>query len=264
MDSFLERYQRGECERVWLELQALGERVREEPVYSDALAVARETMRRVRYNCALLRERLQMVGYKFGYDWAPPILVARVLDEPPALGTPLADIQERLQALEQAGAVFPLSLRAFYEIVGSINFVGVCSPAVDRFEFGDDAVDEDDDEDMLDEELDPLYIKGLDEVLVPEIFQRWSREDRIPYSLVISYDAASKYFLSDLDNRNSFLVEIPCHSADVHLIGEDGYGPTFVSYLRYNLQRGGLPGTPQYPGLGQKALAYVTRDLLPL
>ena len=149
MDSFLERYQRGECERVWLELQALGKRVREEPVYSDALAVARETMRRARHNCILLHERLQTIGYKFGYDWAPPILVARVLDEPPVLGTPLADIQERLEALEQAGAVLPLSLRAFYEIVGAINFVGVCSPAMDRFELGDEAVDEYDDEEWL-------------------------------------------------------------------------------------------------------------------
>jgi hypothetical protein len=44
--SYLERYLTGEHEQVWAELVALGAAVRDEPLYSDALAVARETMRR--------------------------------------------------------------------------------------------------------------------------------------------------------------------------------------------------------------------------
>jgi len=36
--SYLERYLAGEHEQVWAELVALGPAVREEPVYSDALA----------------------------------------------------------------------------------------------------------------------------------------------------------------------------------------------------------------------------------
>jgi hypothetical protein len=39
---YLERYMAGEYERVWDELVALGAEVREEPLYSDALAVARD------------------------------------------------------------------------------------------------------------------------------------------------------------------------------------------------------------------------------
>jgi hypothetical protein len=39
--TFLERYLTGEYEQVWAELEALGEAVREEPLYSDALTVAR-------------------------------------------------------------------------------------------------------------------------------------------------------------------------------------------------------------------------------
>ena len=45
MTSFLERYQQGACEEVWADLLALGEQVYTEPLYTDALAVARETMR---------------------------------------------------------------------------------------------------------------------------------------------------------------------------------------------------------------------------
>jgi len=46
--SYLERYTNGEYEQVWDDLLALGAKVREGQVYPDALAVARETMRRVR------------------------------------------------------------------------------------------------------------------------------------------------------------------------------------------------------------------------
>jgi hypothetical protein len=60
--SYLERYQAGEHEQVWAELYALGTAVREEPLYGDALAVARETMRRARYNIETLIPRLQTLG----------------------------------------------------------------------------------------------------------------------------------------------------------------------------------------------------------
>lgn len=52
--GYLARYVASEHEQVWAELQSLGAAVREEPVYTDALAVARETMRRVRHNIEML------------------------------------------------------------------------------------------------------------------------------------------------------------------------------------------------------------------
>jgi len=54
MATYLERYLNGEYEQVWSELIALGEQVRQEPIYSDAYAVAEEAMRRVRVNIELL------------------------------------------------------------------------------------------------------------------------------------------------------------------------------------------------------------------
>jgi hypothetical protein len=54
MASYLARYLDGEHEQVWAELVALGAAVRDEPLYSDAWAIACETMRRVRHNIELL------------------------------------------------------------------------------------------------------------------------------------------------------------------------------------------------------------------
>jgi hypothetical protein len=48
LSNYYDRYQRGERVQVWSDLIALGEAVRQEPVYSDAVAVARETMTRAR------------------------------------------------------------------------------------------------------------------------------------------------------------------------------------------------------------------------
>src|SRR5690348_10308173 len=66
---YLERYLAGAHEQVWDELTALGAVVRQESLYRDALAVARETMRRVRHNIETLIPRLSAVGYTFGYEW---------------------------------------------------------------------------------------------------------------------------------------------------------------------------------------------------
>src|SRR5947209_6412431 len=65
MAGYLERYRAGEHEAVWKELNALGPGVFEAPVHEDALAVARETMRRARHNVELLIERLAARGYRF-------------------------------------------------------------------------------------------------------------------------------------------------------------------------------------------------------
>jgi len=54
MPTFLERYRDGDCVAVWTILVALGEGVRHELYYADAVAVAAETMYRARHNVELL------------------------------------------------------------------------------------------------------------------------------------------------------------------------------------------------------------------
>ena len=64
-DSFLGRYEAGECEAVWSDLIALGDKVRGDDYYEDAWAVACETMRRARNNVETLVRRLDGADYHF-------------------------------------------------------------------------------------------------------------------------------------------------------------------------------------------------------
>src|SRR5262249_15674408 len=62
---YLERYCAGDRERVWADLLALGNAIRHDSIIPDAVAVARETMRRCRVNIERLTERLRGMGYTF-------------------------------------------------------------------------------------------------------------------------------------------------------------------------------------------------------
>jgi hypothetical protein len=85
--------------------------VREEPVYSDAKAVAEETMRRARHNLDLLVPRLQKLGFAFRYP--------KEVYRPPTKET-LRDLNK----FEKKVGPVPLSLRAWAEIVGTVNLMG--------------------------------------------------------------------------------------------------------------------------------------------
>ena len=61
-----DRYLQGAYQEVYDELLAMQEQVFDEPIYAEALAVAREMMRRVRHNIELLIPRLEEMDYDFG------------------------------------------------------------------------------------------------------------------------------------------------------------------------------------------------------
>jgi hypothetical protein len=159
MPSYLERYQNGDCEAVWNELLALGDAVRKEPVYSDAKAVANETMQRVKRNIEKIYQRLQSLGYEFVAEKAAPSplkglekqigedsllgslfgnlfsnlqtkidLLGGSLGQSPktrrAYNPPAAGIVEALDEYEREIGLLPLSVRAWCEIVGDVDFIG--------------------------------------------------------------------------------------------------------------------------------------------
>jgi hypothetical protein len=121
MPTYLERYLAGEQEQVWRELQSLGEQVCDEPTFTDARAVAQETMRRVRANIETLIARLEALGYQFFDD---PTRYEIADDEPPRLATSGADTPTKLEAFEREFGPLPISLRAFYEVVRAVNLDG--------------------------------------------------------------------------------------------------------------------------------------------
>jgi hypothetical protein len=111
MASYLQRYRQGECEQVWAELLALGGKVREPRLFDEAVAVARETMTRARTNIEMLVPRLTALGYCFAH----PDRVCVPADE--EFRRLVADVERRVGPL-------PLSLRAWCEVVGEVNFMG--------------------------------------------------------------------------------------------------------------------------------------------
>jgi len=121
MATFLERYLQGEYVQVWDELTALGAGVRQAHVIDDALDVARETMRRAVMNIQVLIDRLNALGYEFGYP-REGRLVPQIPYLPPAENT-----QTRIHELQHLAGPLPLSLQAWYEVGGEVHFVGKAS-----------------------------------------------------------------------------------------------------------------------------------------
>lgn len=117
--AFLNRYRSGEYEQVWADLLELGDRVRQEPVFSDALAVARETMTRARANLDILIPRLDALGFRFQMPRHPTSPLELAVRNPPPPDAP-AQVDE----IDRLIGPIPLSLRAWYEIVGGVCLVG--------------------------------------------------------------------------------------------------------------------------------------------
>ncbi len=167
MGSYFQRYVQGECVTVWDELDALGDQVREEPLLSDAWAVARETMRRVRTNFELVTPRLRQLGYIFIHDLLPDTehIPSHELEwiqrNPPLHTAPPWDIIEQLDHFEREVGTLPLSLRAFYQEVGGFNFIGWYKGPSAKSSFTDEHL-------LFVKELDPLFVYAFDPKLVEE------------------------------------------------------------------------------------------------
>jgi hypothetical protein len=200
MPGYLDRYLAGDHEAVWAELRDLGPAIDEGPVRADAAAVAAETMKRVRSNVELIAARLRDVDYRFGFAWDPESTAPGNTD--PVVGTPRPDLPRTFAELAGHGVHLPLSLRAFYEVVGSVNLVGIYVPPEELADVGEDehwtkyfGAQEG--------APDPLYVAGIDAALDEFLEGAW--------------DAAAHSFRRhelgspDLHGRSWFISPCPLH-----------------------------------------------------
>jgi hypothetical protein len=296
MSTYLDRYLAGEYEAVWDELTALGDKVRQEPLYSDAIAVARETMRLARHNVELIVSRLRESGYEFQGD---------------GIILPTTNVAEQIAELEAIAGMLPLSLRTWYEIVGEVSLMGthpdwdvtgysgfwrsadVCTDplvvtpiyyALSEAQDWKDWANEKGNEQEV--ELNETQLTQLRTRLVshPEIdeaeyvasykkviamFQRAAAESRQrlssePFEIPISPDLLHK---SNISGTGGNTIVLPNAAADAVIEAPEGpHGLMFVSYIRNSFRWGGFPGFADEPEENRPTeyLAYLTKDLLPI
>jgi hypothetical protein len=210
--SYLERYLNGEHERVWADLQELGDQIRFDPLLTDALAVAHETMRRAKYNIELLYARLKTLDYQF--HMPQEVII------PPA-----SDVGEKIIHLEDQLGVLPLSLRAWYEIIGGVNFSGSHPELSYHSEFDHGKANR---KQIL---SDPLWVWSIGMILREGIY--WGNE-----SILISPDSYGKAAVS---GGGPYILDMPNRSVD-GLLRSEWHNTTFVNYLRISFRRGGFSG----------------------
>jgi hypothetical protein len=228
--NWLERYRNGQSREVWGEMIALGGAVRDSAHFDEALAVARETMRRVRHNLEKARERLLQAGYEF----ADP--AGAIVPPPPGTSRMIEEIQESTGPL-------PLSLRAFYEEVGSVDFRQSSKQLVHHSRPERDAAPEL----LVLGEEDPIQVFPLAEL--------HTQSEGMGAAVYFCF-AADEFHKADYSGGENYHVELPDEAADFRIVGMYGVDEYFVDYLRETCRFGGFRGKieldPNDPDLALK------------
>src|SRR6266851_8967928 len=251
MTELYDRYLEGSYQEVYDDLITMQEQVFVEHNYEDALLVAREIMKRVRHNIELLIPRLHDLRYQFGKGFFEDMsLEERIMveNDAPIFKEPVPETPEKVFSLEELAGTLPLSLKCWYEEVGSINLVGLFPPNGDRdFDLKYGCI------------LDPLFVYSIDMAIkmVTDYIRRGVC-NRDP-SLALSPDNYYKY---GFGGSGAYSIVLPCKAFDAPLLLEKHH-TTFVNYLRLCFQWGGFPGLESDNRLSQSELAFLTKDLLP-
>jgi hypothetical protein len=209
---------------VWADLVALGADVRADPHAADAVAVAYETMRRVDANVRTVVQRLTAMQYTFTAD-------------PAGHRAPAPTVRKEIAGFEKQFGAMPLSLRAFYEVVGEVNLIGH-HPILDP---ENNAV-----------ATDPLVVYAFDEGAV-----EYDDDEDTPSAITIAPDDLHK---ANTSGGAPYEMAVPDLRADAAVLNER-HDLFFVDYLRLCFRFGGFPG---YEGQADvpSVLATLGADLL--
>jgi hypothetical protein len=221
----LDRYLAGEHEAVWRDLLALGAAVREDPYAADALAVAYETMGRVEANVRTVSDRLVRFGF--------------TKSDAPLYASPSRSVDSQIRQLEQVAGTLPISLRAFYEIVGSADWIGNHAhllPASRSLC------------------TDPFVVLPIETAL--EMANDFGDEGE--KWILIAPDALHK---ANTNGGDPYQVEVPNAAAD-GILQFECHHLYFVEYLRLVFRFGGFPGFEGFES-PPRELAKLRADLRP-
>lgn len=166
--------------------------------------------------------------------------------------------KDLLDELEALLGELPLSIRAWYEEVGGVNFVGDHPQwrALLPERAGDLPMNQYDYLNPM-HMLDPLVMIPLTEERVAN-YRKWTQQSQPPRSLLLAEDQFGKY----LDgSRDLIEMLLPNAAADAPVSRRE---IMFVDYIRQCFRLGGFPGWATIEQRPEDDLAFLTRDLLPL
>ncbi|AHH95587.1 hypothetical protein GCM10010174_78510 [Kutzneria viridogrisea] len=210
MGKLLTDYLDGHQVRVWTELTSMGTDLRGTDGWSEAVEVARATMRRVRTNVERLAELLPATGYRFTEP-------TDVFSPPPP------DIAEQLTKLEGQVGPIPLALRCWYEEVGRVDLTGGHPDW--ELELTDALVVDAPIEFVLDDRADWESDRGTE----------W---DRGTFTIDFAPDLRHK---AGISGGPPYSLAVPNPGVDGLVLWEP-HQTTFVNYLRTSFRFGGFPG----------------------
>jgi hypothetical protein len=223
--TLLKRYNDGDRRSVWHELQAnaaVSGEFREE-----AMEIAVVTMGRIARNADKLAERLEVVG------WQPLFGNMRML---PAI----ADEENMSQFEQLAGCALPVSLMAFWNIVGGIDFIWDYDAEEEMPVLWSDVS-------LLD--ADPLCISAARELryCVDSWKDQIDEEDESEselrqYLIELAPDSHHK---ANYSGGNSYGINLPNWKVDPIFVNEPNQLP-FTDYLRLSFEWAGFPGLKAY------------------
>ncbi|MFC4068299.1 hypothetical protein [Actinoplanes subglobosus] len=245
--GWLSRYQRGQRQRVWLELRQVGSTLRGTGLGEEAQLVCDEMARRARQNIEVLVERLTEDGYRFhsNDDGQVPMLP----HAPPTAGA-----AEYVQRLEDRFGAVPMTLSAWARIVGDVWFVGT-HPSMPGLAGADPLVIE------LEGSLHEVPRWFVD--VVDEEWDDWQERqaedpDDEPFVLPVAPD---HYHKNNTSGGGAYGFILPDGCVDGVFSWETDL--PFVSYLNWVFSDGGFPRPPGDKDWWQLRRR-LTKDLLPL
>jgi hypothetical protein len=242
MSRWLERYRAGDRVQVWTEMSSLGDDLRADDSWAEAVEVTRETMRRARTNVERLLELLPANGYRFSDDPDVQLFVR-----------PPADIVVQLDRLEARIGRLPFALRCWFEHVGLVNLMGQ-HPAWECAY------------------TDPLVIEAPVDYIESEYGQweadRGTEWDRGAFVIDLAPDYLHK---ANVSGGAPYAMAVPNEGLDGLFLWER-HQTTFVNYLRICFRWGGFPGWDRGaldgwaapPSQPRPLLAEVASSLLPI
>jgi hypothetical protein len=261
----------GMREGAWSEVLSWGELEEGTARWNEAYAVARDTMQRARQNVETIIAYLRAESYVFGP--AP----GSDLSPEPTWQPPTPESEAQLMRLQTEYGPLPLSLRAWYEIVGAVSLRG-------RFPEGPD----------YDEWLpmnDPLMVDPLDWILEElDGERRWleehperaaeenlQRSDPAKWLITIAPDV---YHKAHVSGGAPYQIRVPDRRADAPVLNVSVFVATppgapaprqqmwldemFVSYLRRAFQWAGFPGSAFESWPGEERLQPLFAQMLPI